>query len=67
MVIENLESKLQEIEQVNKLGLGEANQELRKYTFDKSAKEEIDQEDKGNLLERLLVGEFGEFLKQNPL
>ena len=40
---------------------------MRAYTCDKSKEEEIAEEDKGNILERHLCGDYGEFLFQDPL
>ena len=67
MVIDSLESQLGGIAQVSTEKLNEVNARMRGQTCDKTNEEEIDQADRGNILERLLVGEYGEFLKQDPL
>ena len=67
MVIESLDKELSETAHANEINLKSVNEKFRAHTCDKSNPEEIDQADRGNLLERFQCGEFGEFLRQDPL
>ena len=69
MTVDSLEKELESIARENQRGLDEVNVKFRSYTCDKSpeTKDQSLQKNNGNILEKMLCGEFGEFLHQDPL